>query len=57
MAGKDEGLIIINKKVEKPVKKHSKFKGFNFDFFKRGHEEDVKPLDQQPYIPQEFDEE
>ncbi len=57
MAGKDEVLIIINKKVEKPVKKHSKFKGFNFDFLKRRHEEDVKPLDQQPYIPQGFDEE
>ena len=57
MAGKDEVLILINKKVEKPAKRKTRFKGFNFDFLKHRHEEHIKPLDQQPYIPQEFDEE
>lgn len=55
MAGEDEVLIIINKKVEEPKKKKSmwKFKGFNF---KKGKKEKEEPTGQ-IYIPQEVIEE
>ncbi len=54
MAGQDEVLIIINKKVEKPKKKKYKFKKLNLKFKKE--QKDVKPLER-PYIPQTMDEE
>ena len=55
MAGQDEVLIIINKKVEKPQpKKH-------FWDFKKGKQEKTTqedlPLTEKPYIPEEVDEE
>ena len=54
MAGHDEVLVIINKKVEKPKKKKRwKFKGF--DFKKNKNIED-KPVEL-PYIPEQFNEE
>lgn len=59
MAGQDEVLIIINKKVEKPTKKKHfwNFKNKKWHLNKKKQNEDIKPLEQQPYIPQEFDEE
>ena len=55
MAGQDEVLIIINKKVEKPkkVKKKWKFKGFNFRKDKNSEQEPIEL----PYIPEQFNEE
>lgn len=57
MAGKDEVLIIINKKVEKPVKKEKKWYQKVLDKFdgktKNNKEEDFE----MPYIPQTMDEE
>lgn len=54
MAGEDEVLIIINKKVEEPKKKKNrwKFKGFSF----KTQEKTVEPTGQ-IYIPQEVVEE
>lgn len=54
MAGEDEVLIIINKKVETPKKKKSvwKFKGFN----NKNKTKEVEPASQ-IYIPQEVVEE
>lgn len=55
MAGEDEVLIIINKKVEEPKKKeHSwKFKWFSFEKPKTKEEEPKADI----YIPQEVVEE
>lgn len=55
MAGEDEVLIIINKRVEEPKKKKPffKFKGF---FKKHTEEKDKNPMEQ-IYIPQEIVEE
>lgn len=57
MAGEDEVLIIINKKVEEPQKKKKKweFKGLTSLFKKK--ETPVKPPEGQIYIPQEVVEE
>jgi cell division protein FtsB len=54
MAGEDEVLIIINKKVEEPKKKKSKwkFKGFS----KKNTQETEEPVENL-YIPQEVVEE
>ena len=52
MAGQDEILVIINKKVEKPKKKTNKWK--NPIKFSIKKEQDVKP---EIYIPDDFDEE
>lgn len=58
MAKKDEVLVIINKRVEKPKRKKCwwKLKNINLDIFKYHPEEDVKPIET-PYIPKKFDEE
>lgn len=58
MAKKDEVLVIINKRVEKPKRKKCwwKLKNINLDIFKYQPEEDVKPIET-PYIPKKFDEE
>ena len=54
MAGHDEVLIIINKKVEKPKKKKRwEIKGFNF---KKDKTTEDKPVEL-PYIPEQFNEE
>ncbi len=54
MAKQDEVLIVINKKVEKPVKQ-KKRKGWDFSRFKlKQQETDVNEI---PYIPQNVDEE
>ncbi len=56
MAGEDEVLIIINKKVEEPKKKKSKFDFIkNLPFFKK-KEKPVEPTGK-IYIPQEVVEE
>src|SRR5574344_3138146 len=57
MAGEDEVLIIINKKVEEPKKKKSifKFKGFKGFTFKK--KEKIEPPTGKIYIPQEVVEE
>ena len=56
MAGEDEVLIIINKKVEEPNKKKSKFDFIkNLPFFKK-KEKPVEPTGK-IYIPQEVVEE
>lgn len=56
MAGEDEVLIIINKKVEEPKKKKSKFDFIkNLPFFKK-KEKSVEPTGK-IYIPQEVVEE
>ncbi len=54
MAGKDEVLIIINKKVEKPVKKKNKwvFEDWINNNKKKNTEEFTEP-----YVPETFDEE
>ena len=55
MAKPDEVLIIINKKVEKPVKKEKKFDFENiFKFKKNSQDEELNAI---PYIPQTMDEE
>lgn len=54
MAGEDEVLIIINKKVEEPKKKKSIWKFKNFSF-KKEKEKEVPAG--QIYIPQEVVEE
>ena len=55
MAGQDEVLIIINKKVEntKPKKHFWELKKFKFD---KKKQKDT-PLTEKPYIPEEVDEE
>ena len=54
MAGQDEVLIIINKKVEKTKKKKKwKFKGINF---KKNKTIEEQPFEL-PYIPEQFNEE
>ena len=55
MAKPDEVLIIINKKVEKPVKKEKKFDFENIFKFKKNSQDDE--LNAIPYIPQTMDEE
>ena len=55
MAKPDEVLIIINKKVEKPVKKENKFDFENIFKFKKNSQDDE--LNSIPYIPQTMDEE
>lgn len=54
MAGEDEVLIIINKKVEEPKKKKSKWQSFKFPFQKQ--EKEVEPTGN-IYIPPEVVEE
>lgn len=55
MAKQDEVLIIINKKVEKPVPKKKKW---NFkELFKSKQEKKEEELNAIPYIPQTMDEE
>lgn len=56
MAGEDEVLIIINKKVEEPktTKKKWKFKGFSFN---KKDKEDTEPQTIEVNIPQEVVEE
>lgn len=56
MAGEDEVLIIINKKVETPKKKKSLLKNLQKFTIKREKSDDLKPT-QQPYIPEEVVEE
>lgn len=53
MAGHDEVLIIINKKVEKPKNKKKKF--WNFEWKKKTIEQQ-QPIEL-PYIPENVDEE
>lgn len=55
MAGEDEVLIIINKKVEEPKKKKKKWDLKNFSFFKKPEKQQM-PLGE-IYIPQEVVEE
>ncbi|MBO6256466.1 septum formation initiator family protein [bacterium] len=55
MAKQDEVLIIINKKVEKPVKKDKKFK--LGDIFKLKQNSQDDELNSIPYIPQTMEEE
>ena len=55
MAGKNEVLIIINKRVEEPKPKKSKF---NWEFFKKKSKEELKEEEyQKTYIPEEVVEE
>ncbi len=56
MAGEDEVLIIINKKVETPKKKKSFLNNIKSFLFQRNKKDDTKPLEQ-PYIPEEVVEE
>lgn len=56
MAGEDEVLIIINKKVETPKKKKSFLKNIKNFSFKKDKKDDIKPIEQ-PYIPEEVVEE
>lgn len=55
MAGEDEVLVIINKKVEEPKqeKKKFKFKGFSF----KKHKKQAEPTQENIYIPPEVVEE
>lgn len=55
MAGQDEVLVIINKKVEKPKTKKSFWKFKNFKFEKKKQENNL-PIEK-PFIPEEIDEE
>ncbi len=57
MAGKDEVLIIINKKVEQPVQKKERwYNKIHFEKHKKTKTNDVDNS-QIPYIPQNVDEE
>lgn len=56
MAGQDEVLIIINKKVETPKKKKSIVKKFKKFSFKKEKKEDNQQIER-PYIPEEVVEE
>lgn len=55
MAGQDEVLVIINKKVETPKKKKSIFKKLHNFSFKKLKKEDNHP--EMQYIPEEMSEE
>ncbi len=55
MAGQDEVLVIINKKVEQPKEKKTFWKWNNFKFGKQ-KQEDIPPMEQ-PFIPENVDEE
>lgn len=55
MAGEDEVLVIINKKVEEPKQEKKKFKIKNFSFKK--HKKEVEPAQENIYIPPEVVEE
>ena len=57
MAGRDEVLIIINKKVEKPVKKEKKWYNKIFDKFNKKQKSKQNDEFELPYIPQTMDEE
>ena len=57
MAGRDEVLIIINKKVEKPVKKEKKWYNKIFDKFNKKQNSKQNDEFELPYIPQTMDEE
>lgn len=57
MAGHDEVLIIINKKVEKPVKKEKKWYNKIFDKFNTKSKSKQQDEFELPYIPQTMDEE
>ena len=58
MAGQDEVLIIINKKVEKPVKKEKKWYNKIFDKFNTTKPKTKEQKEfEMPYIPQTMDEE
>ena len=56
MAGEDEVLVIINKKVEPPVQKKKSWKFFNFGKKKTDENPDVQNTDE-IYIPSEVVEE
>lgn len=56
MAGEDEVLIIINKKVEEPKKKKPLFNFKGLKFKKTSEDKDKNPMEQ-IYIPQEIVEE
>lgn len=56
MAGEDEVLIIINKKVEEPKKKEHSWKFKGFSWFKPKSKNEEKPKGE-IYIPQEVVEE
>ena len=56
MAGEDEVLIIINKKVEEPKKTKKKWDLKNFSLSKNKKEQQKEP-DGKIYIPQEVVEE
>ena len=57
MAGHDEVLIIINKKVEQPVKKEKKWYNKLFDNFDFKSKKQNKEEFEMPYIPETMDEE
>ena len=56
MAGEEEVLVIINKKVEPPVQKKKSWKFFNFGKKKTDENPDVQNTDE-IYIPSEVVEE
>ena len=57
MAGQDEVLIIINKKVEKPVKKEKKWYQKVLEKFDKKTKNTKEDDFEMPYIPQTMDEE
>ena len=57
MASQDEVLIIINKKVEKPVKKEKRWYQKVFDNFSKRTKNKQDDNFEMPYIPQTMDEE